>query len=107
MFLRNIIFNSNIVFKINIFFQNALLEQWNLSCGQNMEDWPLKIPHEVLAVYTRVVLYRFSTQEKKNNPYALHALNSFLTSLKHAAVKNNSPCKFSIMILSKQISIKS
>lgn len=70
-----------------------MLKPWSLSSTQPLESWPLKVPHEVLAVFTRVVLKGFPMGENKANPCALHTLKSFLTSLKEAAVNCTLPCK--------------
>lgn len=70
-----------------------MLKPWSLSPTQPLEIWPMKVPHEVLAVFTRVVLKGFPMGGNKESPIALHTLKSFLTSLKEAAVNCTLPCK--------------
>ena len=70
-----------------------MLKPWRLSTTQPLEGWPMRVPHEVLAVFTRVVLKGFPMTGNTASSRALHTLKSFLTSLKEAVTNCTLPCK--------------
>jgi len=76
-----------------------MLTVWNLSPSQ-ADNWPLRVKHSIIVLFTRIGLTRFAMDGKTSNEYASIAIKSFLLSLKRAVLEGDMTCKcFKCVIL--------